>query len=250
LFNNNETSIEHNQASHDMTPAMSNNNTTTTTVVINPTNMSTTTIHHHHHHQPSAMTRGDEPDFDLSDVAAYRCNHSEVNAPLGAPSNSEFDDSKEDSSGYYSSYHSVDLISSSGGSVGGDLLLGLTRCHKTAPNGQLSSASNHYLATAAVSNHNPNQDASKATLATVTTTPATTTTTTQHHYHTRYSNLNSKPSAASPASVQTVANAKHGTLLHTSNTPTTRLRYHQLQQQQLMATNTNCDLDLDQIEND
>lgn len=173
----------------------------------------------------------EEIDYDLygDDLDYYDYYANNLNNGAELNNSKDFEDCKEeDSSGYYSSYHSVDLISTSGGSSGGD---NLRQSIKTNPKSHVNTTN--------TTNSSTNTDqASKVTP--------------HHHYQLRSNSTNPNPSVTSNTSTNNNNNnTKH------INMPITRLRY----QQQLAAasntssSNTNsagqsCDLDLDQIEND
>lgn len=162
-----------------------------------------------------------------------------------------YDEQEEDSSGYYSSYHSVDLISSSGGSCVGNHITSRQPKQTNWENTKLAD-SEHQTEQPKTNNNNTNNSVP------------------QHHYHTRYlthcleqkQDMQQSVNQTSTSMSHTSINVKNIIPLNsdiTSNStiPTTRLRY----QQQLAAQaansgtkfsshHTECDLDLDQIEND
>jgi hypothetical protein len=187
-----------------------------------------------------------------------------------------YDEQEEDSSGYYSSYHSVDLISSSGGScVGGHQI-------RKQNNWELTTASQQVNTTNNKNDHlqiNTDSLVNKTSNQSISNTPNTNTNSIpQHHYHTRslthcleqkqdmqhhphenqqvddsvITNINAK-NIILPLNTLNLTNNNNNNnnSTNTSNLtipPTTRLRY----QQQLAAQRNHleCDLDLDQIEND
>lgn len=163
------------------------------------------------------------------------------------------DEQEEDSSGYYSSYHSVDLVSSSGGScVGGRHVF--NRQLKTA-NWDSTKPENEHTSildptNKSISNNNPNTTDSD--------------TIPQHHYQTRYLTHCLEQKQDQLHHINTTANTSHSETPVNNNTvaktmsspsttsiPTTRLRYQQqLAAQAATSAKFACDLDLDQIEND
>lgn len=158
------------------------------------------------------------------------------------------DEQEEDSSGYYSSYHSVDLVSSSGGScVGGHQVLN----RHLETNNWDSSDNNLDVANKSVNsitNHSSNNNSNNNS------TCGGTNQIPQHHYQTRYLThcLEQKQESKADPSINnsSISSSVKNIIQTTSTTsiPTTRLRYQQ--QLAAQAAKFACDLDLDQIEND
>lgn len=206
------------------------------------------------------------------------CYHSDYNEDLHDNSCEHYyDEQEEDSSGYYSSYHSVDLISSSGGScVGGHHI-----SNRHPKNWEVSKLEDETRHTRNNSLLNTDLTKTNNTSNNVNNNQANTSSNSlipQHHYHTRYlthcleqkqdmqqqqqqqshTSREQDETHMSHANINTKniilpVNSILPNITSNSSIPTTRLRY----QQQLAAQAANkfsnhleCDLDLDQIEND
>ena len=198
------------------------------------------------------------------------------------PCEDDIDDSQEDSSGYYSSYHSVDLISSSGGSSGGDLSKHQHSSKTVNLNifGVKHNAIDKDIITQTTVVGVVDGDISNQVKSSNQMPPP------HHHYHTRYlsnilqqshhsqapvSNNNTDLTSHRNSSTLTPTVKQNQNISHQAhnNTPTTRLRYQQQlaaaaasanlvksnslltpKQQHQLEIDSACDLDLDQIEND